>query len=494
MKKSSSPHKKRTAAKRKKRSKQRKRASLQQRLARLAKTQKSFASLTAALKKAPPGALGSVEPEPEERRRRPKLGKPLVNSTVNSRDFPLHFALQQPSAQQPLSVKLNTSPPHQLIGPRQVESTVVHSASVPLWEALPRQRHYWPLASGGGVLLPEFSLLLTHARGPNLSLLSDQPLPTIFSYSIAFKQPSEKPVHQDEPNWPRSPCQSSADPRWKGAYQADLAAVPVKPNNPDLLAGNPPEPLPSKDKKNSKEHKIFISKEYLQKISSLNLTQTSQSLSTTDASIRKWLRTHKKFCLWKGLGGTKQQWHCSGKPRSSVSRAAGKPRRVSTSNLLNRKQRISSRWRFIRQDGLVQSSSDAGPLKPMNFAVTAGNLLEAKPSSSEDKKEDIGHEELLPESVRSTQGSNYYPSILNGPMNRDTPVPGEISSADLLDFIYFIQQLAQKITALALAPPLGLGDGCNDQQSVSDAPASGYAAPWFSLNQHSLSATGSWDQ
>lgn len=554
MKKSSSPHKKRTAAKRKKRSKQRKRASLKQRLARLAKNQKSFASLTAALKKAPPGALGSVEPEPEERRRRPKLGKPLVNSTVNSRDFPLHFALQQPSAQQPLSVKLNTSPPHQLIGPRQVESTVVHSASVPLWEALPRQRHYWPLASGGGVLLPEFSLLLlTHAREPKLSLLSDNYPSTAalltFSYSTAFKHSPEKPFHQDEPNWPWSPCQSSADPRWKGAYQPDLTAVPIKPNNPDLLAGNPmdAEPLSPEDKKGDTGDEKNFFKEFLREASKPN--PASQYL-------RK-----------GGLGRTKHWRHYLGKPRTSISRAIGKSRGVSTGNLLNRKQRISSRGRFIRQGGLqkllrefheennrsshcqqftqgssaemsrshhprVQPSSDASLLKPMNFAVTADNPLEAKPSSSEGKKEDIGHKkfvfekhlpqktirlnlnqankhprkpggfikrstghaisaprELLPESVRSTQASDYYLSVLGDLVYGNVPIPEDISLAVLTEFI---QQLAQKMAALA--SPLGLGDGRHDNQSRSDAPASGYAAPWFSPNQYSLSATYSWNQ
>lgn len=415
MKKSTSPHKKRTAAKRKKRSKQHKRASLQQRLARLAKTQKSFASLNSALNKAPPSALGSVEPEPEGRRR-PRLGKPLLTSTINSQDLPHYFGLQQPSVQQPLSVKFNTSTPQQLIGPRQVESTVVHSASVPLWEALPRQRHDWPLPSRG-VPLPEFTpLVLTHAGGPNLSLLSDYYLSTAglptfaVSTSTFLEHPPTEFFHQDIPHWPRSPCQSFDYPNWKGSYQPNLAAMPVNPNNHDLLAGNPPEAelLPSKDKKKSKEPEIFVFEEYLQETTSLS--QANKHLIKTRASTRK----------RKDFRRTKNWQHCLGKPRSGY-----KSRAANASN---------------RSTGHEIST----PREP------------------------------LPESVRSTQASDYYPSILNGLVYGDIPVPKDISSADLDDFI---QQLVQKMAALA--SPLGLGDGCHDHQSRSDAPASSYAAPCF---------------
>lgn len=326
---------------------------------------------------------------------------------------------------------------------------MVHSASVPLWEALPRQRHYQLLPRGcvGKVPLPEFSpLLLTHTGGTTLSLLSDSSLsaadlPTFaVSTSTFLEHPPTEFFHQDVPQWPWNPCQSSADPRWKGAYQ---------PNNPDLLAGNPPEAelLSFKGKKGDDiEHEQLAVKKHPLEAISLESRRTSQFLRTTDDSIRKWLLEAK-------------------------------------SSSSEDKKEYRGYKLFIFEIYHQETIS-----------LNLNSVIKHSRKTGDFIKRSTGHEISAPrepfsESVRSTQASDYSPSILNGLVYGDIPVPEEIFYADLTDFI---QQLVQKITALV--PLLGLGDGCNDQQSVSYAPASGYSGTWFSHNQHSLSATGSWDQ
>lgn len=244
MKKRSVSHKKRTARRRKQQRSKKRQRSLQQRLARLAKAQRPFNSLVAALAKASASAVTLVESE--KLRQLPRLGKAVLNINLDTQDAPNYLQMQPPAAQRSLQGSLSLL--QRLTSILQVESSVLCRETALRW-VVPRRT--WPLSVVGCRIPPPECTphLLTHAGELILSQASYSPLlaPTLptDSRSIAVEPQAEKRFQEELPIPGFSPGAPAA--RWTAAYQQAPAAAPKAASAAPVADTLPGAEQPSSD-------------------------------------------------------------------------------------------------------------------------------------------------------------------------------------------------------------------------------------------------------
>ncbi|WP_253306185.1 hypothetical protein [unidentified bacterial endosymbiont] len=319
MKKRTVTPKKRTVRRRKQQRLKKRQRSLQQRLARLAKAQRPFNSLAAALAKASASAITLVESE--KLRQLPRLGKSPLNISTESQNSPHGFRLHSPVLQRPLSLQESLSLPQRLTSTLQVESSVLCRETALLWVV--SQRTWQLLTVGCRPSLPECTpLVLTHSGELTLSVAnSSSLLASTDSRLVAVEPPAEKRIQKELP----LPSFAIGVPaaRQTAAYQQAPAAEP-KPSSATPVADKPP----GAERSSSDDEAEWVSCEVYsrayrqnQKWKSYKSRRENRPLRKNSGFIGKPFHPAKKLSFQKNFSNVQ-------KNRSCLARSAGHRLRI----------------------------------------------------------------------------------------------------------------------------------------------------------------------
>jgi hypothetical protein len=280
MKKKSSSPKKRIVRRGKQQRLKRRQRSLKQRVAQLSKTNRSWASLTAALRKA--ASVTSIEPE--KLRQLPRLGKSPFAISLDTPVAQHRFWLRSSVIQPLLSFKGNRSAAPGLTDPSRLESIVLRAAERLLWMG---SRRIGPLSPVGCQLPPleckPLVLICSSASSSEWLALA----PPNDSGSIAVAPLPEKRFHKESPSLRLSSSFLAACET--ASYKKVLTAF----CNPFLIAENQPRA----ERSFSDDETDWVNEDVtLGKLHTVyeSLHPASQLLEKTCGFIRKSHRCHKK--------------------------------------------------------------------------------------------------------------------------------------------------------------------------------------------------------
>ncbi len=449
MKKKSVSHKKRTVRRRKQERLKKRQRSLQQRLARLAKAQRPFNSLAAALAKTSANVTTLVEAE--KLRQLPRLGKSPLNISTESQNSPHGFGLHSPVLQRPLSLQGSLSLPQRLTSTLQVESTVARSEAALLWVV---PRHCGPLWPVGRRPSPP-ECQLTHVGEPTLSAAGSSALLALTlppdSRSIAVEPRAEKRFQEALPLPDFAPGIPAT--RRTAPYQKTPAAARSKPASSDPGAASPPgAEQPPSDDETEWVGGDAIFKVYHQE--NRNFSQGGRPLRKADGFISKPFRSAKKRSCRQEFSGTKKVRPCLNQPMDAIlrlrggSRTTGAGLSVKSVKLSDRKRLGEFLRRSIGRSDRQHRLSESTVVNPTDnyrcqqftpadavdpTLIVADNLPRTEQPSSDDETEWVGrdaifkvyHREkncnLSQESLHSSMEEQCPPAAML--LKSDDPVP-----------------------------------------------------------------------